>query len=283
MPDADDDIRDLLGRYATGSVTEQERQRLFHAALDNQEIFEELARELQMKQLFDEPGARNRIIRALEPPRNKTAWILGIAATAALSVVLIVFLMRPVPKPPQLAVIEKAPAPPTVITSTTQLTTKSKVATPVLRTRKKADVQVPEPKQIDPKQTDQIAAAQQPAAASSAGTVRQLQLSKAVPGAMRPAAFGFHYSVETKGHLIITPLASGYLSVKSNDGASLFDLKPAASGIPVDIPLPDAATLVTITFSLDAAPVEITPTVRTAPDDTIRSATALAIELKINP
>jgi hypothetical protein len=110
-----DDILDLLGRYATGSLTEEERKRLFDAAIDDQELFEQLLQEQDIKQLLDQPGARERMIHALEPPRRKTAWIFGIAATAALSVVLMVMLMRPAPKPPQIAETKVPPPPSTAV------------------------------------------------------------------------------------------------------------------------------------------------------------------------
>lgn len=102
---ANDDINDLIGRYATGSLTAEEQKRLYDAALDDQDLFDQLAQEEQVKQLLDEPGGRDRLIHALQPPRRKTGWIFGAAATAALTVVIGVFLMRPpAPKPAQVAV-----------------------------------------------------------------------------------------------------------------------------------------------------------------------------------
>lgn len=106
-----DDILDLIGRYATGSLTAEEQKRLFDAALDDQELFEQLVREQDMKQLLDQPGARDRMIRALEPPRRKTGWIFGVAATVALSVALVAFLLRPAPKPAEQVAVAKIPAP----------------------------------------------------------------------------------------------------------------------------------------------------------------------------
>ena len=100
-----DDIRDLLGRYATGSLTAEEQKRLFDAALDDQELFEELAREDEMKELVAAPGVRSRLIRALQPPKRRPVpWVLALAPVAILSAVLMVILMRPVPKPQQMAV-----------------------------------------------------------------------------------------------------------------------------------------------------------------------------------
>src|SRR5580658_2725726 len=106
-----DDIMDLLGRYATGSLTEAERQRLFDAALSDQDLFEELAREQELKRLLEEPGARDRMIRALEAPTRRATWILSAAVAAALSVVLIAFVMRPRPKPQPVAMVTPPPAP----------------------------------------------------------------------------------------------------------------------------------------------------------------------------
>src|SRR6516225_3269122 len=102
-----DDIRDLMGRYATGSLSVEEQKRLFDAALDDQELFDELAREQEMKMLLDAPGARDRLIHALAPPKRKAPWIFAVAATAALTVVLALFLSRPGPKPADNVAVNK--------------------------------------------------------------------------------------------------------------------------------------------------------------------------------
>ena len=70
-----DEARQLLGGYATGSLTEAEREALFEAALEDQELFEELAGEQALKEVLDEPGARQRLIAALEPPRRHRVWL----------------------------------------------------------------------------------------------------------------------------------------------------------------------------------------------------------------
>jgi hypothetical protein len=140
-----DDILDLIGRYATGSLTAEEQKRLFDAALDDQDLFEQLVREQDMKQLLDEPGVRDRMIRALEPPpRRRTAWIYGIAATVAMSVALVVFLLRPAPKPPQVA-MEKSPATPAAVTPTEAPPPETKPAEPPPR-----DAAPPELRKAEP-------------------------------------------------------------------------------------------------------------------------------------
>ncbi len=66
-----DEIRKLVGGYATGTLTEAERKALFDAALDDQDLFDELAREQSLKELLDSPGARTRLTAVLAPPEPK--------------------------------------------------------------------------------------------------------------------------------------------------------------------------------------------------------------------
>jgi hypothetical protein len=326
-----DDIRDLLGRYAVGSLTTEERERLFDAALSDQDLFEELAREQELKMLLDEPGARDRMMRALEAPNRRATWILAPAIAAALSIVLIAFLMRPVHKPTQVAVATTSPsavaipppesAPPEVAKSEPQPV---RVARAV---KAKAATGAPEPPPAQPnvdqpgvnqrsvdqpakdqKEVDQVAATAPPppapqkrVAAARAMTPQLQQAQQFAPGgpkqstqqvevrasssalAMATEAFGFHYSIETKGHLIIVPGADGYLFVKSDSGAILFARKQIAAAITTDVVLPGAANSVTITFSASESPVETTPVARTEPNGTVEGAANLAIQLKRNP
>jgi hypothetical protein len=78
-----DEIRGLIGGYATGTLTEAERKILFEAALQDQDLFDELAREQALKEALEEPGAKQRVIAALERPKNRWphAWVW--AATRA--------------------------------------------------------------------------------------------------------------------------------------------------------------------------------------------------------
>ncbi len=99
-----DEIRKLLGGYATGTLTVAEQKLLFEAALDDQELFDELSREQALKEMLDLPGARPRLIAALEPatPVEKTwwrkPWPWAAAATLAMGIVIAVALW-PKPKP----------------------------------------------------------------------------------------------------------------------------------------------------------------------------------------
>jgi hypothetical protein len=289
-----EDIRDLLGRYATGTLSETERQRLFDAALDDQELFEQLARELQLKQLLDEPGARDRMIRALEPPRRRLSWILVLAPIAAsLAVLLAIYMMRPAPKPVQIAAVE--PAPTTVIEPANQpnpsgvpVRMRQEVAPPTEPRKAKDAAKKAEPgdaasaSEADTVQLDEKkVAAQQRAFAQQAPAGPHQNAAGSPVGSTVLPAFGFHYSVATKGHLIIVPLADGYLSIKTNDGAILAAQKPIAAAITIDIPVPDAATSVAVVFTTTPAAADAPAVSRDAPEATVQGATIAAVTIQL--
>ncbi len=97
-----DEIRKLVGGYATGTLTEAERQALFDAALDDQDLFDELAREQSLKELLDSPGARTRLTAVLAPPEPR--WSanrlrLAIAGTLAAGLAIALGIVLVVRKP----------------------------------------------------------------------------------------------------------------------------------------------------------------------------------------
>lgn len=340
-----DDIRDLLGRYSTGSLTADEQKRLFDAALDDQELFDELAREDELKQLFAEPGVRDRPIRALEPPKRRVSWVLALAPVAVLSALLIVVLMRPAPKLQQVTVVATPASPSAIAPTETAVSQPQPAGVPAPVKAKQADQPRRDAKTEEAKAEsavkkdaeggaadqkdaakamDQVASAP-PAAAPPAPQAKtetqtvevQAQASQVqgfptgqqnAPGgpkqnavqsarasaparsalgkvALTAQSFGFHYSVQTAGHLIVVPSADGYLSVKSADGAVLFAPQRIAAGILSDIVLPGSVRSLSILFSADASPAPAAPTVHTAPEGTVQAPAggpaAVAIELKI--
>jgi len=114
-----DEIRSLVGGYATGSLTEAQRRALFEAALEDQELFDSLMQEQALKELLKEPGATERLIAALaqkSKPWWKAVWIWAAVAGAAAAVITGVMLLRQVPKQVEIAQFEAptAPAPPPV-------------------------------------------------------------------------------------------------------------------------------------------------------------------------
>ena len=101
-----EEIRKLLGGYATNTLTETEREALFTAALSDQDLFDAIAGEQPLRELLDDPAVRQRLLRSLGPKREpvfgglsiwkrKSAWLLAGSFVAAALVVVIVSRPRP--------------------------------------------------------------------------------------------------------------------------------------------------------------------------------------------
>jgi hypothetical protein len=110
-----DEIRSLIGGYATGSLSEAERKALFEAALGDQELFDELAREQALKEVLDGPGVKARLIGALAPRRQRAgwagAWIWAAAGAFAVAVIAGIVLFER-PREVQIAQVTAPPAAP---------------------------------------------------------------------------------------------------------------------------------------------------------------------------
>jgi hypothetical protein len=61
-----DEVRKLLGGYATGTLTDGERDLLFSAALQDQELFDALADEEALRDLLAGPAARQTLLEQLQ-------------------------------------------------------------------------------------------------------------------------------------------------------------------------------------------------------------------------
>jgi hypothetical protein len=93
-----EDAQKLLGGYATGNLSAEERRLLFEAALDDQELFDALAEEQTLKDVLDDPVSRERVrlaVAASPRPRGwwTRPWILVPAAGALAAAVLTVALV----------------------------------------------------------------------------------------------------------------------------------------------------------------------------------------------
>lgn len=93
-----EDIKKLLGGYATGTLTAGEQQALFAAALEDQELFDALAREQSLRDLLRDPAARAELLSALDTPTSQPGgfwqWLrrplvagLATAGVAAIAIV----------------------------------------------------------------------------------------------------------------------------------------------------------------------------------------------------
>ena len=178
-----EDIRKLLGGYATGTLTESERRALFEAALDDQELFNALQQEQALKSFLDDPEARVQLRQALERQSSGKAeasrkwWWIWTGAAGAVAAALLFAVLRSNPTPGrkqtvEVASLEKsqtggAPAQATTQTGAAVPETKESTRAPiktasgrvVKRTAPSADTVVP------PEQADAPAAAAPPVAA----------------------------------------------------------------------------------------------------------------------
>ncbi len=292
---ANDDLRDLIGRYATGSLTAEEQKRLFEAALDDQDLFDEVAQEDRIKHLLAEPGARDRLIHALQPSRRKGGWIFGVAAAVALTVVVVALVLTRHGQKLEEVAVAKLPAPQVenaaprampVAPSSTAVKPEAlvrdtgagkKVAQNTME-KKEQDRAAPTSAAVQEYRTQENAPAG-PAQQSVGGAAGARAKASASLAGTPP--FGFHYSVETKGHLVLVPLADGYLSVRTTDGKALFGPRRSVAGIVVDVDLPDGIPSVLVAFSANPSPVRIAPETRSEASGTVQGVADLAVQIEI--
>jgi len=96
-----DEIRRLIGGYATGNLSEAQRKLLFDAALEDQDLFDELAREQQLKELIEAPGVKQRLLASLGERQEKVwwkhplPWIMGGSALAVSAGLMILVFVTP--------------------------------------------------------------------------------------------------------------------------------------------------------------------------------------------
>ncbi len=128
------DIKKLLGGYATGTLTAEEQQALFAAALEDQELFDALAREQSLRDLLRDPAARAELLSALDAPASRFGFwqwlrrpaVAGLATACVLAIAVIavwqetrVSPVKPAPmivaelrnEPPATAPVAQAPPP----------------------------------------------------------------------------------------------------------------------------------------------------------------------------
>jgi len=106
-----DDIQELLGGYATGTLTPEERQALFEAALTDQELFEALAHEEALRDVLSDPAARAHLLAAIDnapAPWYRQWWrpMVVVAAAVAAVVGVAVWEHSREPKPLTVAKVE---------------------------------------------------------------------------------------------------------------------------------------------------------------------------------
>jgi hypothetical protein len=149
-----EEIRKLLSGYATGSLDAGERHALFEAALEDQELFDLLAKEEALREVMADSSVRPQLLDALGPVRARLAerawrWLrrpAGLAllgGTAALLIMGVVVLheMRKARREPLLAEeIEPKRAPSPAAAAPVPVTPPAKFASPPKPAAKEAAV-----------------------------------------------------------------------------------------------------------------------------------------------
>lgn len=173
------DLKKLLGGYAAGTLTPEERRALFDAALADQTLFDALADEEALREVLADPACRERVQAALveNPPTpfrpwRPAVWTLAAAAAAA-AVVLTVAVLRPRPVPPaaprQVAMAHK-PASPELLPATPAPSSAPTTRPPTTRATKSLPMRALVAPRQEPSASVPAVAAE-PAPAPNAGVV----------------------------------------------------------------------------------------------------------------
>jgi hypothetical protein len=110
------DAEKLLGGYAAGTLTPEERQALFAAALEDQQLYEALVHEEPLRELLADPAARADLLATLDAVPKP--WYYrdvhpGIIAAAVSAVVIVTIGIKfwPVRTAPPISVVAQAELP----------------------------------------------------------------------------------------------------------------------------------------------------------------------------
>ncbi|MDP2875768.1 MAG: hypothetical protein Q8O00_06250 [Holophaga sp.] len=139
----------LLGGYAAGILTEDEKTVLYSAALNNQELFNALADEEALRELLADPIARQHLLSLLNHPTTKKSivfWrrpaLVGLAASLFVMVTTSVMLWQREQPTPSLPKEKAAPQPTSAVPSAAPAESKQLAG--------KAEIKSQAPKQTPP-------------------------------------------------------------------------------------------------------------------------------------
>lgn len=181
-----EDVRKLLGGYATGTLSQAEREALFAAALDDQELFDALMKEEALREVFEEPGTKAQLLAALEKPAKQPAWwswrpLIGAVAMAGIALTAVAIWRGNRNKPSQVMVAEVTKEAPAPAPAATPPPATIQPATPV-KSRARTEPQAARDERRQEKEKDNTAFADQAAPSAKA----ELQ-GRAAPAAAPPA------------------------------------------------------------------------------------------------
>ncbi|MDP3001201.1 MAG: hypothetical protein Q8N47_27205 [Bryobacterales bacterium] len=195
-------MRELLGGYAAGTLTAEEREALFQAALENQALFDALADEEALRELLADPASRAQLLRDLSEQsagfwqrfaewmrKPATLAFAGSAAALVLVVGVVRFTQRELEAP---KLVAQAPAqvelPPPRASAVRQPEPKPmRPAAPAARTLGEQVRAAPEPMRSAAPPAETQAAPVREAPAAAAPVVTPEPMRPAAPPAQKPA------------------------------------------------------------------------------------------------
>ncbi len=207
-----DEARKLLGGYATGTLTPEERAALFSAALDDQELFDALAQDQALKETLDDPRSRAELLDSLNV-RPRPAWLRWWPAPLAAAVAAVaLFFAWPSSRQPSTSTVEIAesrplPAPaqsePPVAPAPTVVQITPRARAVGHETGKPAPALVP---------PATLAEAQQPAPPVTAGEVANSAVRISTMRADAPSAMNAErlYMLGADANVLSAPGAAGF-------------------------------------------------------------------------
>lgn len=253
------DFRKLIGGYATGSLSAAERQILFQAALDDQELFDELAREQALKEVIEQPGARQRLIAALAMPAKppgwwRRPWPWAVGATVAVGIAVTTMLVPHPRRGLEVAVIQ---APPQAAVESAPPMTEPARPTPPPPAKRDAPPAARKVTPVSPALPAEVQAERR--SVQPAGVAGVVAALSSAPQKSATPRFALDYAIESGSRLTIRTHGEGYLLVMSKSAESLDRIFPVTGDGHVlndsstEMQIPKAATAVLITFAAQPA------------------------------
>ncbi len=257
------DVRKLVGGYAMGTLTGQERRALLEAALSDQELFHELAREQALKDLLEDPLARRQLLDAVEEKRDPaagfTAWwkrpaTWALAGGLVAAAMLVAIFVRPPaisPKPETVLMAKREASPeppkqPARLEARKDLEAgkaKPEVAAVAVSGQAARPEAVPAPRQIS---ADGLVARSSLAARSSPVPYKLLRADAA--GDYVEVGPDTVFGKEDRVRVAFEPAASGHLRVVSRAPQTLLDMD-LETGVTTNLDVPQGETRLIVTFT----------------------------------
>jgi hypothetical protein len=215
-----EEIRKLLGGYATDTLTAEERQALFAAALEDQELFDALGREQSLRDLLRDPAARAHLLAALDAPAPAPwyrRWWRPLPAAAmavVLATVAIVAVRRHPPAAPEVTVAKLetpvAVAAPAAVPASAPATAPAGLKTSVGKRPGVVVVKKPPPVTLA-----RVAAPPAPPVAAPPPPWPRVELQAVPPAALPPSTKGTaapKVGAATDGAVVISATSAGLTS-----------------------------------------------------------------------